>query len=66
MITCRKTGVNDTAARLAARIQRSVRTPKYWILDEKTRIAGCHMIRELVEDVIRRGRLEPTRSSPTR
>ncbi|MCC9002355.1 MAG: hydantoinase B/oxoprolinase family protein, partial [Candidatus Competibacter sp.] len=54
MITCRKTGVNDTPLRdWLHESQRSVRTPKYWILDERTRIAGCHMIRELVEDVIR-------------
>lgn len=54
MITCRKTGVNDEPLRdWLHESQRSVRTPKYWILDEKTRIAGCHMIRELVEDVIR-------------
>ncbi|AOF81856.1 hydantoinase B/oxoprolinase family protein [Methyloversatilis sp. RAC08] len=53
MITCRKTGVNDTPLRdWLHESQRSVRTPKYWILDEKTRIAGCHMIRELVEEVI--------------
>ncbi|MBS0543129.1 MAG: hydantoinase B/oxoprolinase family protein, partial [Proteobacteria bacterium] len=38
--------------------QRSVRTPKYWILDEKTRIAGCHMIRDLVEEVIRADGIE--------
>jgi len=53
MITCRKTGVNDTCLRdWLHESQRSVRTPKYWILDEKTRIAGCHMIRELVHEVI--------------
>ncbi|PXX42335.1 hydantoinase B/oxoprolinase family protein [Aquitalea magnusonii] len=54
MITCRKTGINDEPLRdWLHESQRSVRTPKYWILDEKTRIAGCHMIRELVEEVIR-------------
>ncbi|WP_028311791.1 hydantoinase B/oxoprolinase family protein [Derxia gummosa] len=53
MITCRKTGINDTPLRdWLHESQRSVRTPKYWILDERTRIAGCHMIRELVEEVI--------------
>lgn len=53
MITCRKTGVNDTPLRdWLHESQRSVRTPKYWILDEKTRIAGCHMIRALVEETI--------------
>lgn len=59
MITCRKTGVNDTPLRdWLHESQRSVRTPKYWILDEKTRIAGCHMIRELVEEVIQDDGLE--------
>jgi len=54
MITCRKTGVNDTPLRdWLHESQRSVRTPKYWILDERTRIAGCHMIRDLIEEVIR-------------
>lgn len=53
MITCRKTGINDTPLRdWLHESQRSVRTPKYWILDEKTRIAGCHMIRELVHEII--------------
>ncbi|HMZ83114.1 MAG TPA: hydantoinase B/oxoprolinase family protein, partial [Rhodocyclaceae bacterium] len=59
MITCRKTGVNDTPLRdWLHESQRSVRTPKYWILDERTRIAGCHMIRELVEEVIRADGIE--------
>jgi acetone carboxylase alpha subunit len=53
MITCRKTGVNDQPLRdWLHESQRSVRTPKYWILDEKTRIAGCHMVRDLVEEVL--------------
>lgn len=59
MITCRKTGVNDVPLRdWLHESQRSVRTPKYWILDEKTRIAGCHMIRDLVEEVIRADGIE--------
>jgi acetone carboxylase alpha subunit len=59
MITCRKTGVNDEPLRdWLHESQRSVRTPKYWILDEKTRIAGCHMIRELVEEVVRADGIE--------
>lgn len=52
-ITCRKTGVNDQPLRdWLHESQRSVRTPKYWILDERTRIAGCHMIRGMVEEII--------------
>ncbi|MBL4800714.1 MAG: hydantoinase B/oxoprolinase family protein [Emcibacter sp.] len=52
-ITCRKTGINDTPMRdWLHESQRNVRTPKYWILDEKTRIAGCHMIRDIVEETV--------------
>ncbi len=59
MITCRKTGINDTPLRdWLHESQRSVRTPKYWILDERTRIAGCHMIRDLVEEVIKADGIE--------
>lgn len=58
-ITCRKTGVNDTPLRdWLHESQRNVRTPKYWILDEKTRIAGCHMIRDLVEETVREEGIE--------
>lgn len=31
---------------------RGTRTPMYWTLDERTRVAGCHMARESVERVI--------------
>ncbi|MYN14501.1 acetone carboxylase subunit alpha [Pusillimonas sp. TS35] len=59
MITCRKTGADDQPFRdWLHESQRSVRTPKYWILDEKTRIAGCHMIRALVEEVVAEEGLE--------
>lgn len=52
-VTCRKTGINDTPLRdWLHESQRNVRTTKYWILDERTRIAGCHMIRTLVEEVL--------------
>jgi acetone carboxylase alpha subunit len=52
-VTCRKTGINDTPLRdWLHESQRNVRTTKYWILDERTRIAGCHMIRKLVEEVL--------------
>lgn len=58
-VTCRKTGVNDEPLKdWLHESQRSVRTPKYWILDEKTRIAGCHMIRDMVEEVIEEDGLE--------
>src|SRR5438105_5242612 len=32
--------------------QKGTRTPMYWTLDERTRLAGCHMVREAVERVI--------------
>ena len=52
-VTCRKTGKDDKPLRdWLHESQRSVRTTKYWILDERTRIAGCHMIRALVEELI--------------
>jgi acetone carboxylase alpha subunit len=52
-VTCRKTGINDTPLRdWLHESQRNVRTTKYWILDERTRIAGCHMIRNLVEEIL--------------
>lgn len=52
-VTCRKVGENDTLFRdWLHESQRSVRTTRYWMLDERTRIAGCHMIRRLVEEVI--------------
>ena len=31
---------------------KGTRTPMYWTLDEKTRLAGCHMVRDAVERVI--------------
>ncbi|SSW70123.1 Acetone carboxylase alpha subunit [Achromobacter veterisilvae] len=59
MITCRKTGINDVPLKdWLHESQRAVRTPKYWILDEKTRIAGCHMVRSLIEEVIAEEGLE--------
>lgn len=52
-VTCRKIGENDELKKdWLLESTRSVRAVKYWTLDEKTRIAGCHMIRDLVLDVI--------------
>lgn len=52
-ITCRKVGADDTLFRdWLHESQRMVRTTRYWMLDERTRIAGCHMIRKLVEEVV--------------
>src|SRR5690606_4225648 len=58
-VTCRKIGKNDQLLKdWILESQRSIRTTKYWVLDEKTRIAGCHMIRDLVHDVIREEGIE--------
>lgn len=52
-ITCRKIGEDDILKRdWLHESQRMVRTTRYWMLDERTRVAGCHMIRKLVEEVI--------------
>lgn len=49
-----KVGEDDTLYRdHELRCERCVRTPMYWKLDERTRIAGCHMIRDAVEKIIR-------------
>ncbi len=53
-VTCRKIGQNDVLSKdWLLESTRSVRAVKYWTLDEKTRVAGCHMIRDLVLDVIK-------------
>src|ERR1700737_1689993 len=51
-VTCRKTGINDTPLRdWLHESQRNVRTTKYWILDERTRIAGGRRFRTPPEQV---------------
>ncbi len=53
--TCRKIGSNDKISKdhlIGAK--RSVRTPMYWELDEKCRLAGNLMIRDAVYDFIER------------
>ncbi len=54
IIPCLKIGAEDTlfADQEAAR-RAAVRTPVYWTLDERTRLAGCHMIRDTVLEVIK-------------
>jgi N-methylhydantoinase B/acetone carboxylase alpha subunit len=52
-IPAMKCGSNDTLFRdYVDRCRRAVRTPLYWSLDEKTRIAGCHMLRDVVLELI--------------
>jgi len=58
-ITCRKIGQNDTLSKdWLLESTKSVRGSKYWTLDEKTRLAGSHMIRDLVYDVIQEEGIE--------
>jgi len=52
-ITCRKVGRNfEPLGDWLAESRRAVRTTKYWTLDERTRLAGCLRIRELVLEII--------------
>ncbi|MEI3613941.1 hydantoinase B/oxoprolinase family protein [Pseudogracilibacillus sp. SO30301A] len=52
-VTCRKVGEDDVLSKdWLLESTRSVRGETYWTLDEKTRVAGCHMIRDLVLGVI--------------
>ncbi len=51
--TCEKIGEDDELYQdWKIRGERSTRTPMYWDLDEKCRLAGCHMIREAVHEII--------------
>lgn len=34
------------------RIEQATRAPMYYLLDEKTRLSGCHLVREAVERVV--------------
>jgi N-methylhydantoinase B/acetone carboxylase alpha subunit len=53
-LPCVKCGTNDRLFQdHVRRCERAVRTPMYWSLDEKTRLAGCHMIRASVRSLIR-------------
>lgn len=40
------------------RCERRVRTPMYWKLDERARVAGCHMIRRAVTDLVKEHGIE--------
>ncbi len=52
-ITAEKVGTNDKVRRdYWLRCERNVRTPKYWILDQKARIGGCFEVREKVIELI--------------
>jgi N-methylhydantoinase B len=52
-LPCMKIGEGDEISRWhLERCKKQTRAPMYYLLDEKTRLAGCHMIREAVERVI--------------
>jgi N-methylhydantoinase B/acetone carboxylase alpha subunit len=52
-LPCMKIGEDDELARWhLTRCARRTRAPMYYLLDERTRLAGCHMIRDAVERVI--------------
>ncbi|MEX2253540.1 MAG: hydantoinase B/oxoprolinase family protein [Thermoleophilaceae bacterium] len=52
-LPCMKIGEGDELAKWhLKRCELQTRAPMYYILDERTRLAGCHMIREAVERVI--------------
>ncbi len=52
-LPCMKIGEEDElAAWHLQRCQKQTRAPMYYLLDERTRLAGCHMIREALERVV--------------
>ncbi len=52
-IPAQKIGSNDTLHRdYLERAEMGVRTPQLWKLDERCRLAGCHMIRDAVHSLI--------------
>jgi acetone carboxylase, alpha subunit len=52
-LPCMKIGERDElAAWHLIRCQKQTRAPMYYLLDERTRLAGCHMVREAVERVV--------------
>lgn len=53
IVTCEKIGENDElSASYELRAKKAVRAPMYWLLDERTRLAGCQMARDAVLRVI--------------
>src|SRR6266516_2754190 len=52
-LPCMKVGERDELAKWhLKRCELMTRAPMYYLLDERTRLAGCHMIREAVERVV--------------
>lgn len=57
--TCRKIGSDDEIWKdHLINAKRSVRTPMYWELDEKCRLAGCLMIRDAVYEFVEKEGLD--------
>ena len=53
-VCAEKVGANDQLRRdYLLRVERNVRTPIYWILDEKAKVSACLEIREKVLEIIR-------------
>ena len=54
ILSCQKVGAHDRLFRdYENRVTTAVRTPFYWVLDERCRIAGCQLIRDSVLRLIR-------------
>ncbi|HEX2359260.1 MAG TPA: hydantoinase B/oxoprolinase family protein, partial [Solirubrobacterales bacterium] len=52
-LPCMKIGAGDELAQWhLTRCAKQTRAPMYYLLDERTRLAGCHMIRDAVERVL--------------
>ena len=52
-LPCMKIGEDDELATWhLKRISQATRAPMYYLLDEKTRLSGCHLVREAVERVV--------------
>ena len=52
-LPCMKIGEEDELATWhMKRISQATRAPMYYLLDEKTRLSGCHLVREAVERVV--------------
>ena len=57
--TCEKIGDHDTLhASYELRAKKAVRAPMYWLLDERTRLTGCLMIRDAVLRVVQEEGIE--------
>lgn len=59
LLSCEKAGENDEFYQsYIKKVSDAVRAEMYWVLDERTRLAGCHMVRDQVYRVIREEGIE--------